>query len=126
MGGYAYAGDSPVSNADPSGLECAPGAASNGNCNDQPVQEQNNSGSGDSGGDYWGSTGSYGGPGLAPGTSIPPPSVQRGYQAAYRSYAAKTGKTGAQLEIGALAGYCDSSTGFTLCGYDLSYKLWAD
>ncbi len=49
MGGYSYADDNPSSNADPSGLECAAGASSNGSCNDQPVQS---SGGGGGSGDY--------------------------------------------------------------------------
>jgi len=49
MGGYSYADDNPASDADPSGLECAAGAGSNGSCNDQPVQS---SGGGGGSGDY--------------------------------------------------------------------------
>jgi RHS repeat-associated protein len=65
---YAYADDNPVSDADPTGRECVPGAAANGNCNDKQAQGGSGGGSGGSGGsgggsgDGWSGYGQGGGP----------------------------------------------------------------
>ncbi len=129
MGGYSYADDNPSSNADPSGLECAAGASSNGSCNDQPVQD-NGSGSssgGSSGDGDWGDTGSYGGIGQAPGTGLLPPSAQAGFQAAFRRYSERNAEDhGSELELDALDAYCGSVAGGGLCGRSLTYEIWGD
>ncbi len=77
MGGYSYADNNPVTNADPTGQSCAPGASSNGNCNDQPVQENGNGGGDGNGYTGTGYTGTgytgtgYGGTGYGDSGSNP-------------------------------------------------------
>jgi RHS repeat-associated protein len=127
MGGYAYADDNPATNTDPAGTMCVPGASANGNCNDQPTQENGDGGGG--GGGYSGGGSSYGGGYTTVGTVVLPASYphvkeikkifNQLYQGGVKQHAWPAGQS---TEYKALLLACQSNQ--SICGSTLMNALY--
>jgi RHS repeat-associated protein len=130
MGGYAYADDNPATNTDPAGTMCVPGASANGNCNDQPTQENGDgSGSGGSSGGYSGGGYSYGGGYTTVGTVVLPASyphvkeIKKIFNQMYRGgIKANAWAPGQSTEYKALLLACQSNQ--SICGSTLMNALY--
>jgi RHS repeat-associated protein len=125
MGGYSYAADNPATQADPTG-QCPCLTDGSTDRKDPNTGSYGDPGGGETGGGYWGSTGSYGGTGQAPGTSLLPPAARQGFQAFYKKFVVDNYDRGSYLELDALANYCGRSTSESLCGPSMTFKLVFD